>query len=491
MARLSTIQAWCALASELGLDTPAFSLARAEVALRQGRLAESQALAESAAAVDSGSDFSFRALCVAGRAAHVASREEEALELFRRAEEIAGTGAKRRDALWGQVMCEIELELPEATETMRQLKAGVRRSDPREVVRAAAYGLSYRQKTGSIDLDDADVAHELLPVVTDPLVESAFQSVYSNLLALSARYEEALQVSSALVATADRYRLDFAMPYALCAAAMAHAGLRHWRQAEQCLDKAAEAARVGRHADAEHSCFAVRLRILAEEGRQQTALAMEVPSLSGSTPATRAEVLSSRALALASTGRVQEALAIVSAIRGSTHAVETAVLVVATEAIAALKCNEEGAIELVAGLEEKAFSTGALDLLVAAYRSTPELLTVLLRRSKHPDRMAGPLRAVGDEDLALAVGEPISDTDPRERLSPREREVYDLLRQGLSNRQIADLLFISESTVKLHAHHVYDKVGVRSRVALAVQAALERGNHATFATGSSEVEDAS
>jgi DNA-binding NarL/FixJ family response regulator len=82
--------------------------------------------------------------------------------------------------------------------------------------------------------------------------------------------------------------------------------------------------------------------------------------------------------------------------------------------------------------------------------------------------------------------------DPRARLSPREREVYDLLCQRLTNRQIARALFIEESTVKLHAHHIYDKLGVRSRTTLAIQAMLERVDHATSATGSPEpVDDSS
>ena len=63
----------------------------------------------------------------------------------------------------------------------------------------------------------------------------------------------------------------------------------------------------------------------------------------------------------------------------------------------------------------------------------------------------------------------------------REREVYDLLGQGLTNLQIAQLLFISEGTVKVHVHHIYDKLGIRSRTALAVQAALERSDQATSA----------
>jgi len=74
---------------------------------------------------------------------------------------------------------------------------------------------------------------------------------------------------------------------------------------------------------------------------------------------------------------------------------------------------------------------------------------------------------------------------PRQKLSPRERDVYDLIIQGLTNREIARLLYIEESTVKVHAHHIYDKVGVRSRTALAAYAMLERPDQATSATDSS------
>ena len=44
------------------------------------------------------------------------------------------------------------------------------------------------------------------------------------------------------------------------------------------------------------------------------------------------------------------------------------------------------------------------------------------------------------------------------------------------------MLYIEESTVKVHAHHIYDKLGVRSRLALRLQAKLERTGQATSAT---------
>ena len=50
--------------------------------------------------------------------------------------------------------------------------------------------------------------------------------------------------------------------------------------------------------------------------------------------------------------------------------------------------------------------------------------------------------------------------------SPHEREVAELIRQGLTNKQIAARLYVSISTVKLTVSNIFDKTGVRSRAQL-------------------------
>jgi len=55
-------------------------------------------------------------------------------------------------------------------------------------------------------------------------------------------------------------------------------------------------------------------------------------------------------------------------------------------------------------------------------------------------------------------------------LTPRERELVELVRQGLRNREIATQLGVTEGTVKVYLHAIFDKVGVDNRTELAMRA---------------------
>src|SRR5688572_1014654 len=59
-------------------------------------------------------------------------------------------------------------------------------------------------------------------------------------------------------------------------------------------------------------------------------------------------------------------------------------------------------------------------------------------------------------------------------LTPRERDVAALVARGLTNRQIAAALVISERTAMKHVEHILDKLGFHSRVQVAAWA-VERG----------------
>ncbi|HEY9839610.1 MAG: LuxR C-terminal-related transcriptional regulator [Candidatus Sericytochromatia bacterium] len=59
-------------------------------------------------------------------------------------------------------------------------------------------------------------------------------------------------------------------------------------------------------------------------------------------------------------------------------------------------------------------------------------------------------------------------------LSPREREILQLMQAGLSNQDISDKLIVSLNTIKTHTKHIYEKLGVTSR-SQALMKAIEQG----------------
>ena len=59
-------------------------------------------------------------------------------------------------------------------------------------------------------------------------------------------------------------------------------------------------------------------------------------------------------------------------------------------------------------------------------------------------------------------------------ITPRELEILEAMAAGLSNREIAERLFVSENTVKTHAARLFDKLSARRRTQ-AVQLAKEAG----------------
>jgi len=75
-------------------------------------------------------------------------------------------------------------------------------------------------------------------------------------------------------------------------------------------------------------------------------------------------------------------------------------------------------------------------------------------------------------DLAEAMQRRLKPTGPQ--LSPREREVLDLLAEGLGVAAIARKLYISESTAKTHIAKIYDKLGAANR-AQAIMNAIRAG----------------
>jgi DNA-binding NarL/FixJ family response regulator len=111
----------------------------------------------------------------------------------------------------------------------------------------------------------------------------------------------------------------------------------------------------------------------------------------------------------------------------------------------------------------------------------------LLKRTK-PEELISAIHAVADGDSLLSpsvtrrVIDRMATTQPvaglsgarLEQLTPREREVLELIGRGLSNREIAESFVIEESTVKTHVKRILMKLELRDRVQ-AVILAYETG----------------
>jgi DNA-binding NarL/FixJ family response regulator len=77
--------------------------------------------------------------------------------------------------------------------------------------------------------------------------------------------------------------------------------------------------------------------------------------------------------------------------------------------------------------------------------------------------------------LPLRRSRPITDTSRLDGLTPREREVADLLARGYSNQQIAETLVLVRGTVANHVAHILAKLGAANRTQVAAWV-LDRGS---------------
>lgn len=97
--------------------------------------------------------------------------------------------------------------------------------------------------------------------------------------------------------------------------------------------------------------------------------------------------------------------------------------------------------------------------------SDPAYLLECLERVGRGARWIDPELAKRAKVLAETLGDRHGPS-----LSPRERQLISLVRKGLRNREIADQLGVTEGTIKVYLHSIFDKVGVSSRTELAIRA---------------------
>jgi len=115
--------------------------------------------------------------------------------------------------------------------------------------------------------------------------------------------------------------------------------------------------------------------------------------------------------------------------------------------------------------------------MLAPYVETAEEQAMKrLGPSKYRTEFENGRRLGRDAAVRLALGEPVAAKTEHDRrdgaLAKREDDVARLVAEGLSNKQIAARLFISERTVDSHVRSILNKLGFNSRAQIAAWMAL-------------------
>jgi DNA-binding NarL/FixJ family response regulator len=112
----------------------------------------------------------------------------------------------------------------------------------------------------------------------------------------------------------------------------------------------------------------------------------------------------------------------------------------------------------------KALRAGACGYLLK--RCTPEELVQAIREVRQG---GAPMSREIARKVIASFQEPATNVNEVEGLSPREREILELLAAGFPNKQIAARLGLTDGTVRWHLRHVYNKLHVRSRMEAALK----------------------
>ena len=110
------------------------------------------------------------------------------------------------------------------------------------------------------------------------------------------------------------------------------------------------------------------------------------------------------------------------------------------------------------------------------YRAFQAGARAYLLKDMHRDELLEAIRSVyrGQRFIPPAVASSLADRMPRSELTSRELEVLKLIVKGMSNKEIASTLEITEGTVKVHVNNVLGKLGVSDRTKAATTA-IQRG----------------
>jgi LuxR family maltose regulon positive regulatory protein len=479
--RVETLEKWLVWCDSEAHRIPGAVIARAQLLLQQGQIAEAAMIARGVAeSLPETDEDAVRAWNLTGRALHLISDDHAAYECHLRARAQANTPPSEKEALWGLFLAANEVEPESSTQYLDELERRVALDIDTRLRLAVGRQAIAEQKASLAGLWPRYEA--LVPLVSrakDPMVKSSFLANSAAVNVGRGHYELAHSLATSALTLCTDLRLDFALGVCLSFRSAAEIGLRRFTQAKRTLSQfhSSSSRREDPHFQVDELTLRAKLALAQNRPDEGLSTLEELRFIEAPRRAL-GEYLGMIAIAHAVVGDYEASLQCANEAQRLTTSVEAvfysryALIIADVRRMNAADQSEVGKrmAELVASTAEAEF----LDGLVVCYRAEPKVLELLriYPEAVRATRLA--MQLARDHSLARLLGVQLLPDDRRRAVSaltPRELEVLQLMCEGLSNAQIANRLFISESTAKVHVHHILSKLGAKTRLQAVVEAA--------------------
>jgi LuxR family transcriptional regulator, maltose regulon positive regulatory protein len=473
-ARMPTVGQWLNHATVRRIDAPIVDLAEAEIAFLRGQRRKSESLALRAARrLESGHSLISRAFYIAGTSARMDYHHDDAQNHFADALAAARTTSDEREASFGAFIASLDAGSTDSGDhlaSLLDLDDGSATSEVR--IALARFMLGMREGCAGGLLDLFAAAEHVLPRLSDPHLLSSFYVTHGFLYALHGEYDHASTAAAQTRRYATEVRLPFVLPYAKRVAATSELGLRHFARCARLLESIERDALKSADIFVQCEAMLIRSRLLISQKLPDRAVEiLSRPPERFPFDGERGEHLATLGLALACFGNPAEANRAASDAEDVAATVEVRSLTACTRAILALAQATPSAIDEAQTAFGIVLESGGFDSFVCAYRGYPNLLRALVGNQGARHELQGIVFRARDEALATSLGLDQTIRRTPSVLSRREREVLQLVAEGLTNKEIAQNLFISEATAKIHVRHILEKLGVHSRTEAALKLA--------------------
>jgi ATP/maltotriose-dependent transcriptional regulator MalT len=474
--RLGTLELWLRDAGSAAAEEPGALVAQASLLLRRSDFAASAAIARDLSErLPPDDPWAAQANQIIGQAKYLLSEYDTAFHFHSQAFKLAQSQQLAKDALWGMFVTSCEREDGAADGLLGQLALGGPLTlDDRLRLATGRITAAYHTDTFAGVWEAVEPLLGQARLCFNPWVRSSFTALASYACSARANYQQARELATDAVSYSRELGITFAVAFSLGYLATAEIGLRQFESARSAISALSELRSESGDPLLLPQLVTLEARLLVSLHDLPSAVAQGEACRPELLPRTqRGELLGLMALAAAGLGDVDRSFAYARDAVQLTNCLEANFSSAFSLAIIALRDGGDHPSSRLRGVLDRALTAEFPDALVVAYRAYPPLLEAIASWPESRSDVARIMECAQDHGLGTKFGfltsRAVEGQAPPEALTPREWEILALLATGLSNRDIANRLFISISTVKAHIIHIFRKLGVNSRVQAVVK----------------------